>query len=168
MAFSQLHAPRILSTRPIPKTHWRRRSAGRDLWLSHPMGFGARSMQLSFSPCLLVFSMHSSHWHVKRTVSDIGTYYGVMCIVCGEQNTSLLSDDWLWHNSVSLWSQKGSLQFRKGKSTRGLCVLWKIMNHVEGVFHDTLSEWNWPSTELLYFPRNTKSPELIVPFIPWL
>ena len=29
-----------------------------------------------------------------------------------------------------------------GLINEGLCVLWKIMNDVKGVFDDTLAEWN--------------------------
>ena len=59
MEKSQLHTPRVLSPRFLLKTHWWRRSEGRDLWLSHPMGFeketrsgDTRSMQLRSSHCL--------------------------------------------------------------------------------------------------------------------
>jgi hypothetical protein len=34
-----LHSPRVLSPRLFLKTNWKRRSEGRDLWLSPPIGF---------------------------------------------------------------------------------------------------------------------------------
>jgi hypothetical protein len=49
---SQLHTPHDLAPLLLLKTHWRRRSEGRDLWLSYPVGFkeakreDARIMQL--------------------------------------------------------------------------------------------------------------------------
>jgi hypothetical protein len=36
---SQLHSTRVLSRCLLFKTHWRIRSEGRDLWLSHAMRF---------------------------------------------------------------------------------------------------------------------------------
>jgi hypothetical protein len=49
----------------------------------------------------------------------------------------------------------------KGMINKGLYFVLKIIKDVEGVFNDVLAEWH-------YFPENAYSPELIIPYIPWL
>lgn len=58
----------LLSPHLLLKTHWKRRSEGRDLWISHPMGFeevarraDTRRLQLRFSICVRK-EMHPELW----------------------------------------------------------------------------------------------------------
>ena len=57
-----MHSIRVLSRCFLLKTHWRRRSAGRDLWLSHAMGFEKEARRGHEEYAIEILPERPNHW----------------------------------------------------------------------------------------------------------
>lgn len=113
---------RVRSPRLFLKTHLRRTSEGRDLGLSHPMGFvnearkeeariqgnAIEILWISCQPVNLCHMNHVNHWnHLKlfHMHDQSGRWYKICCGVKEKFGILIWYNDYtVWCNDPRLWS----------------------------------------------------------------